>query len=115
MTYQACDANPSKKLTGKNIQDYNPWAYSIQRKLKTDKILFPANSDKTNYVFSQMKAPIWDKINTWVIIQGDLFIVDEMFAEVENYIDITQHKANAKKVLTIITMKHNKTVSEFYY
>ena len=36
-----------------------------------------------------MDVLIWDKINIWVIIQGDLLIVDKMFAEVENYIDIT--------------------------
>ena len=30
MTYQARDANPSKKLTGKNIQDYNSWAHLIR-------------------------------------------------------------------------------------
>ena len=38
-----------------------------------------------------------------------------MFTEVENYIDITQHKANAKKKLTTIAMKQDKTVSKFYY
>ena len=38
-----------------------------------------------------------------------------MFTKVENYIDITQHKANAKKELTMITMKQDKTISEFYY
>ena len=63
MTYRACGINSSKKLTGKNIQDYNLWAHLIRRKLKVDKILFSANPDKTNYVFSQMEAPIWDKIN----------------------------------------------------
>ena len=62
-----------------------------------------------------MKAFIWNKINTWVIIQGDLFTMDEMFAEVENYMDIIQHKVNAKKKLTTIAMKQNKTVSEFYH
>ena len=72
MTYQARRANPSKKLTGKNIQDYNPWAHSIWRKLKVNTILFLTNPDKTDYVLLQMKASIWDKINTWIIIQGDL-------------------------------------------
>ena len=38
-----------------------------------------------------------------------------MFAEVENYMDITQHKANAKKALTKIAMKQNKKVFEFYH
>ena len=89
MTYQVCGADPSKKLTGKNIQDYNLWAHLIRRKLKVDKILFPANPDKTNYVFLQMEALIWDKINTWIIIQWDSLIVDKMFTEVENYMDIT--------------------------
>ena len=62
-----------------------------------------------------MKVLIWDKINTWVIIQRDSLTMDKMFAEVENYMDITQHKANAKKKLTMITMKQNKMVSEFYH
>ena len=62
-----------------------------------------------------MEVPIWDKINTWVIIQKELLTVDKMFTEVENYIDITQYKANAKKELIMITMKQNKTVSEFYH
>lgn len=62
-----------------------------------------------------MDVLIWDKINTWVIIQGDLLIVDKMFAEVENYMDITQHKANTKKELTMITMKQDKIISEFYH
>ena len=61
--YQAYGMDPSKKLTGKNIHDYNLWAHSIWKKLKVDKILFPANSDKTDYVLLQMKAPIWNKIN----------------------------------------------------
>ena len=68
MTYQVYSANPNKKLIEKNMQNYNPWAYLIWRKLKVDKILFPDNPDKTDYVLSQMKAPIWDKINSWVII-----------------------------------------------
>ena len=38
-----------------------------------------------------------------------------MFAKVENYIDIPQHKANVKKKLTIIAMKQDKTVFEFYH
>ena len=105
ITYQVCGVNPSKKLTGKNIHDYNLWAHSIQRKLKVDKILFSANSDKTDYVFLQMEALIWNKINTWVIIQRDSLIVDKMFAEVENYMEITQYKANAKKELTMIAVK----------
>ena len=62
-----------------------------------------------------MEALIWDKINSWVIIQGDLLTVDKMFAEIKNYIDITQHKVNAKKELTIITIKQNETISEFYH
>ena len=115
MTYQTCGANSSKKLIGKNIQDYNLWTYLIRWKLKVNKILFPENSDKTNYVLLQMEAPIWNKINSWVIIQGDFLTVDKMFAEVKNYIDITQHKANAKKELTTITMKQDKTIFEFYY
>ena len=115
MTYQARGVNPSKKLTGKNIQDYNLWAHLIRRKLKVDKILLLANPDKTDYVLSQIEAPIWNKINTWVIIQGDLFTVDKMFAEVENYMDITQHKVNAKKELTMITIKQDETISEFYH
>ena len=41
--------------------------------------------------------------------------MDKMFAEVENYMNIIQHKANAKKELAMITMKQNKTVSEFYH
>ena len=86
----------------------------IQRKLKVNKILFPSNSDKTNYVL-QMKAPIWNKINTWVIIQGYSLTVDKMFAEVENYMDITQYKANVKKELIMIIMKQDETVSEFFH
>lgn len=35
--------------------------------------------------------------------------------EVEDYMDITQHKANAKKELTTIAMKQDETVSEFYH
>ena len=62
-----------------------------------------------------MEAPIWNKINTWIIIQGNSFTVDKMFAEVENYMDITQHKANAKKKLTMIAMKQEEMVFEFYY
>ena len=41
--------------------------------------------------------------------------MDKMFAKVENYMDIIQHKANAKKKLTMITMKLDKTISEFYH
>ena len=41
--------------------------------------------------------------------------MDEIFAEVENYIDITQHKTNAKKKLTTIPIKQDKTVSKFYH
>ena len=108
ITYQVCGADLSKKLTGKNIQDYNPWAHLIWRKLKVNKILFSANSDKTNYVLSQIEAPIWDKINIWVIIQGDLLTVDEMFAEVENYMDITQHDCTEKNCLL-----HGKPCIEF--
>lgn len=115
MTYRARGADPSKKLTGKNIQDYNPWAHSIRRKLKVDKILFPTNPDKTDYVFWQMEAPIWNEINTWVIMQGESLTVDGMFAEVENYMDVTQHKANAKKELTTVAMRQDETVSEFYH
>ena len=62
-----------------------------------------------------MEVLIWNKINTWVIIQGDLLIVNKIFAEVENYMNITQHKANAKKELTTIAMKQDETVSEFYH
>ena len=60
-----------------------------------------------------MKAPIWNKINTWVIIQEDSFTVDKIFAEVKNYMDITQYKANTKKELTTIAMRQDKTVSIF--
>ena len=63
MTYRAYGADPSKKLIGKNIHNYNPWAHSIWKKLKVNKILFPANPDKTDYVLSQMEALIWNKIN----------------------------------------------------
>ena len=97
------------------MQDYNPWAHLIRRKLKVDKILFSANSNKTDHVLSQIEVPIWDKINSWVIIQEDLLIVDKIFAEIKNYMDITQHKANAKKKLTMITIKQDKTISEFYH
>ena len=38
-----------------------------------------------------------------------------MFAKVENYIDITQYKANTKKKLITITMKQDGTISEFYH
>ena len=62
-----------------------------------------------------MEASIWDKINTWIIIQGDLLTVDKMFTEVENYMDTTQHKANTKKEFTMITIKQDETVSEFYH
>ena len=41
--------------------------------------------------------------------------MDKIFAEVENYINITRHKANAKKELTTIAMKQDKTVFEFYH
>ena len=41
--------------------------------------------------------------------------MDKIFAKVENYMNITQHKANAKKKLTTIAMRQDKTVSEFYY
>ena len=87
----------------------------IRRKLKVDKILFPTNPDKTDYVLLQMEASIWNKINTWVIIQRDSLTVDKMFAEIENYMDITQHKANAKKELITIAMKQDKMVSKFYH
>ena len=60
-----------------------------------------------------MEAPIWDKINIWVIIQGDFLTVDKMFAEVENYMNIPQHKTNVKKKLTTINMKQDKTISDF--
>ena len=62
-----------------------------------------------------MDAPIWNKINTCIIIQRDSLTVDKMFTKVENYMDITQHKANAKKKLTTIVMRQDKTVSEFYH
>ena len=114
MTYQAHGADLSKKLTGKNIHKYNLWAHLIWKKLKVDKILFLINPNKTNYTLLQMEALIWDKINIWVIIQGDLLTMDKMFAEVENYINIIQHKANAKKELTMITIKQDETISEFY-
>ena len=64
MTYQVCGANPSKKFTRKNIQNYNPWAHLIWQKLKVNKILFSANLNKTDYVLLQIEAPIWDKINS---------------------------------------------------
>ena len=38
-----------------------------------------------------------------------------MFAEVENYMDMTQYKVNAKKKLTIIAMKQDKMVFKFYH
>ena len=41
--------------------------------------------------------------------------MDKMFAEVKNYIDIIQHKVNANKELTTITMKQDKTIFEFYH
>ena len=115
MIYCACGPDLSKKLTGKNIHNYNLWAHLIWKKLKVDKILFLTNSDKTDYVFSQMEVLIWNKINTWVIIQRDSLTVDKIFAEVENYMNITQHKANAKKKLTMIAMRQDKMVSEFYH
>lgn len=77
MTYRARGADPSKKLTGKDIHDYNPWAHSIRRKLKVDRIMFLTNPDRTDYVLSQVEAPIWNKINTWVIVRGDSLTVDE--------------------------------------
>ena len=62
-----------------------------------------------------MKAPIWNKINIWVIIQGDSLTVNKMFVKVENYIDITQHKTNAKKKLTAIAMRQDKMIFELYH
>ena len=105
MTYQARGADPSKKLTGKSIHNYSPWTHSILRKLKVEKILFPIN------FLLQMETPIWNKINTWVIIQGDSLTMNKMFAEVKNYMDITQHKANAKKKLTTIVTVQISTTS----
>ena len=38
-----------------------------------------------------------------------------MLTEIENYIDITQHKANVKKEFTTITIKQDETIFEFYH
>ena len=55
---------------------FSPWAYSVRNKLKTDAPLYANESEKVGYALSQMEAPIFGAMHSWVADMGDSLSAD---------------------------------------
>ena len=107
--------NPSKPLKGEDSEEYSPWAYSVRNKLKTDAPLYADESEKVGYALSQMEAPIFGAMHSWVPDMGDSLSADALFEEIEHYMGIHLQSRDAKKELLTVTMKGGESVSEYYH
>ena len=107
--------HPSKPLKGEDAEEYSPWQYSLRNKLKTDSPLYANEGEKVSYSLSQMEAPIFGAMHSWVVDMGDSLTIDALFDEIEHYMGIHLQSRDAKKELITITMKSGESVSEYYH
>ena len=49
-------------LSGKIVDDYNPWPYAICEKLKTDALTYVIEQQHVAYALSKMKSLLFNKI-----------------------------------------------------
>ena len=107
--------NPSKPLKGEDSEEYSPWAYSVRKKPKTDAPLYANESEKVGYALSQMEAPIFGAMHSWVADMGDSLSADALVEEIEHYMGIHLQSRDAKKELLTVIMKWGESVSEYYH
>ena len=100
--------NPSKPLKGEDSEEYSPWAYSVRKKLKTDAPLYADENEKVGCALSQMEAPIFGAMHSWVADMGDSLSADALFEEIEHYMGIHLQSRDAKKELLTVIMKGAK-------
>ena len=77
--------------------------------------MYADESEKVRYALSQMEAPIFGAMHSWVADTGDSLTIDALFEEIEHYMGIHLQSRDAKKELIAITMKGGESVSEYYH
>ena len=113
-TWRPRGISPSKPLTGKNVDEYSAWAYTVKKKLQTDAPMYAGDDDRVGYILSQMENPIFEAIHIWVEDQ-EVLTLEAFFDEVEHYMGIHLQTTQAKKDLTTIKMKPEESVNEYYH
>lgn len=114
LNWEVRGIDPSKKLTGKNSDEYGAWAYTVKEKLDTDEPIYPTDRKKIAYVLSQMRAPILYAMHPWIRDQKNLTL-ELLFKEIEEYLGLHLQAIEARKELRTIKMKQNESVTEYYH
>lgn len=68
-----------------------------------------------SYVWSQMEAPVFEAMHTWIVDMGRSFTIGALFNEIEHYMEIYLKSRDAKKGLATITTRNSESASELYY
>ena len=78
-TWRLCRIGLIELLSDKIIDNYNPWFYAIQEKLKTDAFMYVTKQQRVAYALSRMKSPLFNKIAAWVAENSDTIIMLGLF------------------------------------
>ena len=113
--YRPKGTNPKEALDGSNSDAYRAWAFTVERKIRTDSPMYTSEELKIDYALSQMKDPIFDAIHTWVVDAGPTLSLNTFFKEIESYLGIAYLTKDAKKELKEISMNKDETVTEYYH
>lgn len=68
-----------------------------------------------SYVLSQMEAPVFEAMHTWIVDMGRSLTIGALFNEIEYYMEIYLESRDAKKGPATITMRNSESASELYY
>ena len=102
-------------LSSKIVDDYGPWSYAIQEKLKTDAPMYVTEQQRVAYALLRMKLPLFDKIVVWVAENSDTIIMLKLFDETKHWMEVYLQATKTKQELITIAMKNTKLVSKYYH
>lgn len=114
-TWRPRGIGPIELLSGEIVDNYGPWSYTIQEKLKTDAPMYVTERQRVAYALSRIKSPLFDKIAAWVAENFDTIIMLGLFDETKHWMGVHLQATEAKQELITIAMRNTKSVSEYYH
>lgn len=113
-TWRPKGTNPTKPLSGDDLEAYKPWRYQVDEKLDTDYPLYQTERRKISYAISQMTQPIFSSMQGWVADNPGITYLDLM-DEIEHYMGLHLQGRQAKKELQNIKQRPGEGITEYYH
>ena len=112
--WRARGTDPVTKLTGRKPEEYRPWHFQVNVKLRTDYPLFPTEQHKVEYALTQMTLPIFPAMQEWVIA-NEPCTFNQLLEEIKHYMGVHLQERQARKALEKISQKSDESVTEYYH